>query len=500
MSLSAEELVRRDRLASLATHGIDAYAPGSNRTAMIGDILADFENLNTAQSTMTIAGRVMALRNIGALCFLRMSDQSGVMQVVLRKQDFDEATYKLINDHLDVGDILDVTGVAYVTKTGEQSILASNLTFRAKALKPMPEKWHGLQDVELRYRARELDILTNAETRYRLTVRSRFISSMRRFLDDAGFLEVETPILQPIPGGASARPFITHHNALDANFYLRIAPELYLKRLVVGGMEKIYEIGRCFRNEGIDYSHNPEFTMLELYEAFAKKDEYITFIESLVRESIRGGLGDTSVVIEGQSVNFANAFPRLTFRQSILDACGIDIDTLKTSEDVIAAAKAAKLNIDFKGCLGFGEYLDALYKKTGRPAITTPTWVFDYPVDLKPLANTSPADKTKSACAQLVIMGAEIVNLYYYELTNPLDQRTRFTEQESLREQGSEEAQFLDEEFLSALETGMPPTSGVGIGIDRLLAFITNAPNLKEVIAFPTLKPKVEQGGSTDNS
>lgn len=500
MSLSAEEQVRRDRLHSLAAQGIDAYAPGSDRTAMIGDVLGAFDAYNTNQNTVTIAGRVIAMRHIGALSFLRLSDQTGVMQVVLRKQDFDEATYKLLTDHLDVGDILDVTGVAYLTKTGEQSILAANVTFRAKALKPMPEKWHGLQDVELRYRARELDILTNAEVRYRLTVRSKFISAMRRFLDDAGFLEVETPILQPIPGGASARPFITHHNALDANFYLRIATELYLKRLVVGGMEKIYEIGRCFRNEGIDYSHNPEFTMLELYEAFAKKDEYITFIESLIRESIRGGLGDTKVMIEGQNVDFANAFPRKTFRQSIIDASGIDIDTLKTNEDVIAAAKAAKLTIDFKGIHGFGEYLDALYKKTGRAAITTPTWIFDYPVDLKPLARQTPEDPTKSSCAQLVIMGAEIVNLYYYELNNPLEQRARFIEQESLREQGSEEAQFLDEEFLSALETGMPPTSGVGIGIDRLLAFITNAPNLKEVIAFPTLKPKAEQGGATDKS
>ena len=233
---------------------------------------------------------------------------------------------------------------------------------------------------------------------------------------------------------------------------------------------------------------------------FAKKDEYITFIESLVRESVRGGLGDTNVVIEGQAVDFASAFPRKTFRQSIIDAAGIDIDALKTNDDVVAAAKAAKLTIDFKGIHGFGEYLDALYKKTGRAAITTPTWIFDYPVDLKPLARQTPEDPTKSSCAQLVIMGAEIVNLYYYELNNPLEQRARFTEQESLREQGSEEAQFLDEEFLSALETGMPPTSGVGIGIDRLLAFITNAPNLKEVIAFPTLKPKVEQGGATDKS
>ena len=499
MTITAEEQVRRDRLASLSTQGVDVYPAGSERTIMIAEFLLEFDRHLSIQDKQTIAGRILAMRNIGALTFLRIVDDSDAMQVVVRKEDLGDA-YDTAIDSLDVGDIVEGTGAAYVTKTGEKSVLACSIRLLAKALKPLPEKWNGLQDVEIRYRQRELDLITNFESRNRLIVRSKLVSALRRFLDDAGFLEVETPILQPIPGGASARPFSTHHNALDADFYLRIAPELYLKRLVVGGMEKIYEIGRCFRNEGIDYAHNPEFTMLELYQAYAKKEEFIAFNELMLREAIRGCLGTTEVTIDDVTVDFNESFARKTFRETILDACGIDIDTLENSEDILAAAKSANLTIDFKGCFSLGDYLDALYKKTGRSSIVTPTWVFDYPVDLKPLARQSPEDPTKSACAQLIMLGAEIVNLYYYELNNPIDQRQRFEEQEKLRERGSQEAQFLDEEFLSALEHGMPPTSGVGIGIDRLVAFITGAPNLKEVIAFPTLKPKIEQGGSTDES
>ena len=497
--MANEEVARRDRLTSIESLGIDAYPAGSNRTHMIGDVLGSFDDLIANQNSVTISGRIIAMRHIGALSFLRILDGSNNMQAVLRKDDLADA-YTFLVDHLDVGDIVEIPGVAYLTKTGERSVLAQSVTITSKALQPLPEKWNGLQDVETRYRHRELDLISNPEVRDRLVMRSKFIAAMRRFLDDSGYLEVETPMLQPIPGGASARPFITHHNALDADFYLRIATELYLKRLVVGGMEKVYEIGRCFRNEGIDYSHNPEFTMLELYCAYAKKEEFITFNEEILRRSLEGATGSTIVTIEGVTVDFGESFPRITFRESILNACGIDIDELKTGADVEAAARAKKLPVDFKGCLGFGEFLDALYKKTGRAAISTPTWVFDYPVELKPLARQNPQDPSKSACAQLVILGAEIVNLYYYELNNPIDQRSRFEAQEALREQGSEEAQFMDEDFLSALEHGMPPTSGVGIGIDRLIAILTGAPNLKEVIAFPTLKPLSEHGGATDES
>jgi lysyl-tRNA synthetase class 2 len=305
---------------------------------------------------------------------------------------------------------------------------------------------------------------------------------MRAFLDAQGFLEVETPVLQPIPGGANARPFVTHHNALDTDLYLRIAPELYLKRLVVGGLEKVYEVARCFRNEGIDPSHNPEFTMLELYWAYADKEAFISMIEEMLARMVKDALG----------TDIGAPFPRLTFREAVLKETGIDIDELKNEKDVIAAVKKAKVKVDFKNCVGLGEYLDELYKKTARAKLEGPVWVFDYPVEMKPLSARVPGEPTKSASAQLVMQGAEIVNAYYHELHNPIDQRERFEHQQALAEKGSEEAQRMDTAFLEALEHGMPPTSGFGMGIDRLAAILTGSPSLKEVILFPTLRPKAE--------
>jgi lysyl-tRNA synthetase class 2 len=415
------------------------------------------------------------------------------MQAVLKKDDLGDA-YKTFSDHADVGDFFEATGTAFVTKTGEKSILVSAVRFLAKAIMPLPEKWHGLQDVETRYRHRELDLISNAEVKNKFVIRSKFLSALRRFLDDRGFLEVETPILQPIPGGATARPFVTHHNALDAEFYLRIAPELYLKRLVVGGFEKIYEIGRCFRNEGIDYSHNPEFTMIEMYQAYVNKDEYIDLIENMLRYSIEQARGKEPVVVEDESIDFFAAWPRVSFRDAILNSCGIDIDVHQTSDSLMAAAKDKKIRVDWKGCLGMGDYYDTLYKATARPGFIQPTWVFDYPIDLKPLAKRHPEDASKSASAQLVVMGAEIVNAYYHDLNDPVDQRERLEAQQSLRDSGSEEAQWMDNDFLQALETGLPPLGGMGLGIDRIAALITGSHNLKEVILFPTLKPKVEGG------
>jgi lysyl-tRNA synthetase class 2 len=321
-------------------------------------------------------------------------------------------------------------------------------------------------------------------------VRSKLVSSLRHFLDERGFLEVETPILQPIPGGANARPFVTHHNALGTDLYLRIAPELYLKRLIVGGFEKVYEIGRNFRNEGVDYAHNPEFTMMELYWAFARKEEFIDVLEQAMMTMVKSAMGTLTPPYEEGTLNFQGPYPRKTFREVIQEACGIDIDTLQTEKEVQKASEQANLSIDFSGCVGVGECLDELYKKTARKNIMQPLWVLDYPAALKPLAAAHPKDPYKSASAQLVVQGAEIVNAYYHELTDPLDQKQRFFDQQALREAGSEEAQWMDEGFISALEHGMPPTSGVGIGIDRLAAFITNAPNLKEVILFPTLRPE----------
>jgi lysyl-tRNA synthetase class 2 len=338
-----------------------------------------------------------------------------------------------------------------------------------------------------------MDILSNPEVKERFLVRSRLISALRRFLDDNAFIEVETPILQNIAGGANARPFVTHHHALDIDLYLRIATELHLKRLVVGGIEKVYEIGRCFRNEGIDYAHNPEFTMIELYWAYASKEQYISFLEEMISTIVQSSVGQRTIKQEsGETIDFTAPFPRTTFRDVILDACGIDIDTLSSEKEVEDATKGKKLAIDFSNSHGFGEYVDELYKKTARPQIVQPTWVFDYPAELKPLAGVHPDDPSKSASCQLVVMGAEVVNAYYHELSNPLVQREHFEAQQALREQGSEVAQRIDESFLRALEHGMPPTSGMGFGIDRLCACITSAHSIKEVILFPTLRPESE--------
>ncbi len=489
--MTREEQDRLTRLQSLQKANVNAYPDNVERTHLVSEALATFSALEQSAEVVVIAGRAMAIRDIGALTFLRIQDDSGVMQAVLRQADL-ETAYDFFLAHADVGDILEATGRAFVTKTGEKSVLVTSIRILSKALKPLPEKWHGLSDVETRYRERELDLIVNAAVRERFRIRSKVVSGLRAYLDTRGFLEVETPILQPIPGGASARPFITHHNALGADFYLRIAPELYLKRLVVGGFEKIYEIGRCFRNEGIDYSHNPEFTMLELYWAYANKDSFITFLEDLLTTVIAESLGTLKVpgTDTVKEIDFTGPWPRKTFREAILESSGIDIDTVTNVKELIVEVKKAKVKIDFKKCVGLGEHLDELWKKTARPNLDGPIWIYDYPVDLKPLAKQHPIDKTKSSTVQLVIQGAEVVNAYYHELNDPIDQRARFVAQEQLREEGSEEAQHLDEAFLSAIEHALPPTSGVGIGIDRLVAFLTGAPNLKEVILFPTLKPE----------
>ncbi len=480
--MTQEEIVRRERLEKMEAAGIEPYPSGSSRTHMLQEVMDQFEAYLADQTSVVCAGRVRLIRKHGGLTFVQLQDASRMMQLALHKDQIGEEQYNQFHEFVDVGDFIELTGVVFNTKKGEPTIDVKQFHIAAKSLLPLPEKFHGLTDVEARYRERELDLIMNAESRERFIVRSKMISAIRRFLDEKGFMEVETPILQPVPGGASARPFITHHNALDADLYLRIAPELYLKRLLVGGFEKIYEIGRCFRNEGIDYSHNPEFTMLELYWSFADAETFIQMLEDLLSHAVSASLGEKE--------NFSVPFPRITFREAILNACGIDIDSTRTIDEIMDACKEKNIQVDFGGCVGIGEYYDALWKGTARARMEQPTWVFDYPIELKPLARAKTEDKTKSASAQLVVNGAEVVNAYYHELNDPIDQRNRFAEQQALREKGSEEAQWTDEEFLRALEHGMPPSSGVGIGIDRLVAILTDAPNLKEVILFPTLRPK----------
>lgn len=478
--------VRREKLEKLRTAGIDPYPRGVEKGDDCASLLEPFEE---GRSVVT-SGRLMTIRIHGAMMFADLVDETGKIQIAFKQEEVDPHAFDSFRDFVDPGDIVQVRGTLFLTKRGEKSIQVKTWIMLSKALLPLPEKWHGLKDVEARYRHRELDLLSNQDVRERFIIRSKLVSALRHFLDERGFFEVETPMLHPIPGGATARPFKTHHNALNIDLYLRVAPELYLKRLLVGGFEKIYEIGRCFRNEGIDYAHNPEFTMIELYWAYAGKDRFLSFLEEMITNMLERTLGTLSVKHEQGDLHFAGPWPQITFTQAIIDACGIDIDQTKTPTELIQAVKEKKIKIDFEQCVGIGEYYDELYKKTARPKLAGPLWVLDYPADIKPLANTNPDDPTKSSTAQLVIHGAEVVNAFYYELNDPFVQRQRLEEQEQLAAKGSEEAQHMDEEFLEALEHGMPPAGGMGMGIDRLAALLTGSPNLKEVILFPTLRPK----------
>lgn len=487
-----ERDVRLTKLEALRQAGMDPYPRTAERTHEVGELLSDFETFIKSAEPVVLAGRIMTIRVHGGMMFADIRDESGQLQLVFKEDSLNEA-FNLFRDSIDPGDFVEAHGAAFLTKRGEKSLLIADWRILSKALLPLPEKWHGLSDVEIRFRQRELDLISNPDVRQRFVIRSRLVSSMRSFLDESGFLEVETPVLQTLAGGAAARPFTTHHNALGIDLYLRIAPELFLKRLVIGGMEKVYEIARCFRNEGIDHSHNPEFTQIELYWAYAGKERFISFIESMVAAMLNGAFGSTVIKRESGDLDFTGPWPRVTFREAIKQATAIDIDEIKDIPALKAAVKAAKVKVDFKGLVGMGEHLDELYKKTARAKLAGPVWVLEYPVAMKPLAGRSPEDPDKSATAQLVVDGAEIINAYYYELNDPVDQRSRFDEQQKLSEEGSEEAQPKDEEFLTALEHGMPPTSGMGMGIDRLVAILTGAPSLKEVILFPTLRPKQEE-------
>ena len=499
-----EAQVRREKLQKLIELGINPYPADSARDTSCADALERFGDLMKRAETITLAGRVLTIRVHGGMMFADLSDGGEKIQIAFKEDHLDANTFKLFRDLIDPGDIVEATGKLFLTKKRDEKTLeVASWRILAKALLPLPEKWHGLQDVEARYRQRELDLICNPEVKQRFIVRSKLISSLRHFLDERGFLEVETPIWQAVPGGANSRPFITHHNALDTDLYLRIAPELYLKRLMVGGFEKIYEIARCFRNEGIDHAHNPEFTQIELYWAYAGKERFIAFLEEMLRTILMASVGTLTIEYgengDRRVHDFSRDFEKKTFKRAVFDNCRIDVDLMKTPDDVLEACERGGLDlkrfgIDFSRCVGVGEYLDELYKKTARSMmIGRPVWITDYPVAMIPLAGRSPDDPTKSATAQLVVNGVEIIKAFYHELNDPLDQRQRLEEQQALIEKGSEEAQHLDESFLRALEHGMPPASGLGMGIDRLISLITGTNNLKEVILFPTLKPKAPE-------
>jgi lysyl-tRNA synthetase class 2 len=477
---------RRDALKQLRDKQIEPFALRFDKDADAADLHARFDHLAPGEETnepASVAGRILLLRRQGKLSFVTLRDRTGDVQLFL-KEDVLGPGYGLI-DLLDLGDIVGARGKVVKTKRGELSIKAEELVLLTKALRPMPEKWHGLRDPELRFRQRYLEFATNAESRRVITARAAVLTSFRSVLEDRGFVEVETPILQKTHGGALARPFVTHHRALDMDLYLRIAPELFLKRLLVGGLERVYEIGRDFRNEGIDRDHNPEFTMLEAYQAFGTYEDMMDLAESLIREAAMAVRGTLRFSFQGRDVDLESPWRRVTLADAVSEALGTEVRHDDLEE---LRAVASKADVEVNPAWGPGKVLLELFEKRVEHDLWNPTFVKDFPREVSPLARPHRSEPGLTEQFDLIIGGMEI-GPAYSELTDPDEQRARFLDQQRLRRTGDEEAHPLDEEFLEALEHGMPPAGGIGLGVDRLLKIMVDAPSLREVILFPHLRP-----------
>ena len=482
-----EIVVRKKRRESIEAQGFSAYPSTSHRTAPIGLLIEQFQERIKSEESVTIAGRITAIRSHGGSMFIPIYDGTGSLQLFIKSDQIGAESFAF-TEQFDIGDFIETTGTLMLTKRGERSLLVlSQPRLLAKALRPLPEKWHGLTDVETRVRKRYLDFLTNEDSHKKAVQRSLVLQYVRQFFIDRGYLEVETPILQTIPGGATARPFKKHLNALDLDMYLRVAPELYLKRLVVAGFPKVFEVARCFRNEGIDHSHNPEFTQVESYEAYANYRDYMKLIESLIRDVVNKIHSSSNFVFNDITIDVAPDFKVLDWVDTLSDKLGVSIDD--TDDDTLRATIVSK-GVALESHEGRGSMLDTAYKQLVRPYIEQPTFLINLPTALSPLAKPMTDNPSRAERFSLVLGGGvELVN-GYSELNDPALQRMRFEEQESLREAGDEEAQRIDTDYLEALEYGMPPTAGLGIGIDRLASLLTNSTSLKEIILFPTVKPK----------
>ena len=434
----------------------------------------------------TIAGPVLALRRFGKAGFAVLQDGSDRLQVYLKKDLLTEQAY-LITEQLDLGDWIGVTGVLFRTKTNEFTVEVHELTFLSKALRPLPEKWHGLTDVETRYRQRYVDLIANPSVHQIFATRSRIIAGIRAYLIERGFLEVETPMMHPIPGGAAAKPFVTHHNALGVDLYLRIAPELYLKRLIVGGFPRVFEINRNFRNEGISTIHNPEFTMLEFYVSYADYQDLILLTEDMVSTLAQQVLGTTVINYQGKEITLTPPWRRWSYHQAICEVNGLDASVLQNREQALAAAK--RLNVPVDPGASLFNIVNEIFEETVEPNLQQPTFITDYPIEISPLARRKDSNPALTDRFELYIAGREIANAFS-ELNDPLDQRERFEGQAAQREAGDEEAHLVDEDFLRALEYGMPPTAGEGIGIDRLIMLFTDQASIRDVVLFPQLRPE----------
>lgn len=487
--MSSLEEIRTHRigkLQSLREKGINPYPISTRVTTTLKEAAEDFETL-AKKEELCLAGRVMALRGQGGLVFADLFDGTGRFQVLLKKDELVEGLFALWNDTVDIGDIVEVHGALFLTKRSEKTLKAKNWRMLTKSLRPLPEKWHGLTDTEERFRKRYLDLLMNEEVRSRFILRSKIVTILRRLLDAEGFLEVETSILQSLAGGANAEPFQTHHNTLDIDLYLRIAPELDLKKLLVGGFSKVYEIGRSFRNEGIDVTHNPEFTTVEWYEAYSDAAKQQAFVEKVLRSIVREVRGKTPVPFDNKELDFDKPFARATYFELLQRYALIPHPEKATQEKL--ALQAAQLGVEVHSGDTSEKIMDSIYKKSVRPKLVQPTIITDYPKNYIPLAKKKEDDDTMVDAFQVVIGGYEIVKAFS-ELNDPIDQRERFSVQESNRKAGDRESQPSDEAFLEALEYGMPPAGGLAISIDRMTMLLSDAKNIREVIFFPTLRPK----------
>ncbi|MBU6430755.1 MAG: lysine--tRNA ligase [Patescibacteria group bacterium] len=476
---------RLEKLKTLAQNGIESYPISSERDYELGKVVADFDKLSK-EKTLSLAGRVMSLRPQGALIFFHLDDGTAKFQGLLKKDEMKESDFDFFSNNVDIGDFIEVKGLLFMTKRGEKTIKANSWKMLSKSLRPLPEKWHGLSDTEERFRKRYLDALMSPEVKTRFILRSRIITELRKILDGAGFLEVETPILQSLAGGASAEPFKTHHNALDIDLFLRIAPEIYLKKLLIGGFPKVYEIGRSFRNEGIDMTHNPEFTTVEWYESYSDASKQMIFVESVIGKIVKETVGKETIVFQGNKIDFSKKFEVVSYLDLLKKYAGIKSPETIAKEEIISLAKKLGVKTD-KGD-GLEKIMDSVYKKTCRPKLIQPTFINDYPVNYLPLAKKTDKDKNLADAFQVVAGGMEIVKAFS-ELNDPIDQRERFSVQEKYRKDGDKEAQPADEDFIEAMEYGIPPAGGLGLSIDRLTMLLSNAKNIKEAILFPAMRP-----------
>lgn len=490
--MASLEEIRAERLKKLELlkqNGMLPYPIATNRSLSVADALSTFAKLSRDNKRITLAGRVMAIRGQGALVFFNIQDEEATIQGLLKRDEMDEELFALFQDAIDIGDFIECTGTLFMTKRKERTMQVKEWKMLSKSLRPLPDKWHGLQDVEERFRKRYLDLLMSEEVRARFKLRSKIITEIRKFLNDADYMEVETPILQSLAGGALAEPFKTHHNALDIDLNLRIAPELYLKKLLVGGFPRVYELGRNFRNEGIDLTHNPEFTMLEFYASYETCASQMAFVEKLIKTLVKNILRGTKIKSGEDSIDVSKKFTVTSFLDLFKRYASIESPETMSREDWRLASERFGVKVEAHDSIE--KIMDNIYKKACRPKMIQPTFIIDYPAGFSPFAKKQETDPTLIDRFQLVIAGIEMVNAFS-ELNDPLEQKARYEEQDKKKKGGEGDVSPSDEDYLEAIEYGLPPAGGVGIGIDRIAMIFSDTRNIREVVLFPTMRPSSE--------